>query len=243
VVRPVVGGAAVGDLDRLAAVHDQHVVGHVGDHAEVVGDDDDGRAELVLQPLDQVEDLGLHGHVQGGGRLVGDQHGRVERERHGDHRPLPHPARELVRVVVDAALGPRDADQAQQLDGAVARVLLGLLLVRQDHLGDLGAHLVERVQARERVLEDHRDLLAADLPDLVAVHLEQVVALEQGLPGDLPAAGQPHDRQAGHALAGAGLAHDAEGLAPVEGEVDAVHRLDDAVVGAEPDPQVLDFEQ
>ncbi len=43
---------------------------------------------------------------------------RVERERHRDHRPLSHPARELVRVVVDALLGLRDADAVEQLDRA-----------------------------------------------------------------------------------------------------------------------------
>ena len=60
-------------LDALAAVHDQDVVGQLGDDAEVVGDDDDRGAELLLQVADQVEDLRLHGDVERGGRLVGDQ--------------------------------------------------------------------------------------------------------------------------------------------------------------------------
>ena len=44
---------------------------------------------------------------------------------------------------------------------------------------------------------------------------------------------QAHDRQAGDALAAAGLADDAERLALLDREADAVDRLDDAVVGAE----------
>ena len=137
----------VADLDRLAGVHHQDLVGDIGDHAEVVGDHDDRRPQLVLEARQQVQDLGLHGDVEGGGRFVGDQDGRVERERHGDHRPLLHTPGELVRVVVHPPLRPGDADQLEQLDRAVAGVLLGDLLVGQDHLADLPAHLVVRVQA------------------------------------------------------------------------------------------------
>jgi hypothetical protein len=121
--------------------------------------------------------------------------------------------------------------------------LLGDLLVGQDHLGDLAPDLVVRVQAGQRVLEDHGDLLAADLAQLVGVQLEQVPALEQDLPGDPAAPGQAHDGQVGDALAGARLADDAEGLAGVEREVDPVDRLDDTVVGVEMDPEVPDLEQ
>ena len=64
-------------LDRAAGVHDQDVVGHLGDDAEVVGDHDDRRVELALEVLEQVEDLRLHGHVESGRRLVGDEQLRV----------------------------------------------------------------------------------------------------------------------------------------------------------------------
>ena len=56
---------------------------------------------LALQLGEQVHDLGLHGHVEGGGRLVGDEHLRVQRQRHRDHDALAHAAGELVRVVAD----------------------------------------------------------------------------------------------------------------------------------------------
>ncbi len=99
-------------------VHDDDVVGDLGDDAEVVGDHDDRAAELVLQALHQVEDLRLGGHVERRGRLVGDQQVGVVDERHRDHHALAHAARELVRVVVDALLGARDADRLQQLERA-----------------------------------------------------------------------------------------------------------------------------
>ena len=67
--------------------------------------------------LDHLEHLGLDGHVQRGGRLVGDQQLGVERHGHGDHRPLAHAAGELVRVVVDPAVRLRDAHQLEQFHG------------------------------------------------------------------------------------------------------------------------------
>ena len=96
------------------------LVGHLGDHAEVVGDHHDRRVELALQALDQLEDLRLDGHVERRRRLVGDQQLRVVDERHRDHRALAHAAGELVRVGVDAPARLGDADQPEHLDGAVA---------------------------------------------------------------------------------------------------------------------------
>src|SRR5690606_2432781 len=101
-----VGGSLVdvvhgGVLDDAPRVHDSDLVGHVGDDAEVVRDEDHGHVALALQLREQLHDLGLHGHVERGGRLVRDQHLGVERDRHGDHDALPHAAGELVRVVVD----------------------------------------------------------------------------------------------------------------------------------------------
>ena len=70
--------------------------------------------------LEQVEDLGLDRHVERGRRLVGDQQLRVAGERDGDHHALAHAAGELVRVVVEAPCGVRDADLLEQLDRALA---------------------------------------------------------------------------------------------------------------------------
>jgi hypothetical protein len=105
-------------LDDAAGVHHHHAVGDVGDHAHVVGDEDDRRVEVALEPADQLEDLGLDRDVERGGRLVGDQEVGVARERHRDHDPLTHAARELVRVVVDPLAGVRDPDRPEQVDRA-----------------------------------------------------------------------------------------------------------------------------
>ena len=104
-------------LHLAARVHHHHPVGVLGDHAHVVGDEDDRGAERVLQLAHQVEDLGLDGHVERRGRLVGDEHLGIARQRHGDHDALAHAARELVRIGVRAPLGLGNVDALQHLDG------------------------------------------------------------------------------------------------------------------------------
>ena len=168
-------------------------------------------------------------------------------ERHRDHRALAHPARELVRVVVDAALRVGDPDQPEQLDRAPSRAAcLGTSLVGLDRLDDLVADLVERVQRGQRVLEDHRDLVAAHARAARSVvELAQVAALEHDPARDprVRRPGQAQDRQVGDALAAARLADDAERLAVLDRERDAVDGLDDAVLGLEAGPEVVDLEQ
>ena len=77
-------------------------------------------ASLVGDQLtQQVEDLRLDRDVERRRRLVGDQQLRLARERHRDHRALAHPARELVRVVLEPRARARDADAVEQLDRAL----------------------------------------------------------------------------------------------------------------------------
>jgi len=79
-----------------------------------------------------------------------------------------------------------------------------------DLLGDLPAHLVQRVQAGQRVLEDDGDLRAADLLQLVRAQRQQVGAVEERLPGDLAAGREPEQGLGQDGLAAAGLTDDAQ---------------------------------
>jgi hypothetical protein len=201
---------------------------------------------LALQLREQVHDLGLDGHVEGRGGLVGDDHVRLQGQRHGDHDALAHTAGELVRVVVHPRRGGRDLHPVHQLDGLGLGLLLGEALVDAEHLAELVAHGEHRVQRAERVLEDHGDPPAADLAALLGGHLEHVLAAEEDLalrdPGRRHVE-DAHDRLRGHRLAGAGLAEHGEGLAGVDVVVDAVDGPYDTLAGGELDVQVTHFEQ
>ena len=52
----------------------------------------------VCSSFKQLEDLRLHGDVERGGRLVGDQQVGLIGERHRDHHALALAAGELVRI-------------------------------------------------------------------------------------------------------------------------------------------------
>ncbi len=225
-----VGGVLVdlgvpSDLHDPAQVHDADPVGDVPDHGQVVGDEDVGEVELRLEAVQQVDHLGLHRDVQRGHRLVGDDHLRAQRKPPCDADALALAAGELVRIAVDVLRV--EADHVQQLLDPAAAVALrchfGVDVVR---LPDDVPDRHTGVEGRVRVLEDHLDV-AADRLEGPAGQPGDVLALEQDGAGRraLQAAEQLRDRR----LAAARLPDDAEGLAPAEGEVDAVdglHRAD-----------------
>src|SRR3954449_3001034 len=105
------------------------------------------------------------------------------------------------------------------------------------------ADLVRRVECRQRILEDHRDLLAALAAHLLVVHVDQLFAVHLDRTLDLGGLGQQaHRGQECDRLAGAALTDDAEHLARADRHVDATYRLDRAAFGWKRDPQIAYFE-
>ena len=101
------------DLDDAPEVHHGDAVGDVADDGEVVGDEDVGEVELLLQLDEQVEHLRLDRDVERGDGLVGDDELRLQHERAGEPDALPLAAAELVRIAV-GRLG-RHADALEHL--------------------------------------------------------------------------------------------------------------------------------
>ena len=62
-----------GHFDGPTGVHHQGAVGELGDHPEVMGDDQHACAGDVPCRLQHLEDLRLHGDVKRGGRFVADE--------------------------------------------------------------------------------------------------------------------------------------------------------------------------
>ena len=139
---------------------------------------------LVDQRAEEAQDLRLHGDVQSRGRLVGDEQRRAERERDGDRDALVHPAAQLVRVRLEARLGGRDADLAQEPDRRRARLPAPGVPVGLEDLDDLVADREGGVEGRHRVLENGRDLSAEQGTLLLRGHRHEVAALEEDPPVD-----------------------------------------------------------
>ena len=233
-------------LDDVAGVHDVDAIGDAGHHPQVVGDHDDGHAKLVPEALDQIENLRLDGDVEGRGRLVGYEKLWLAAQRHRDHHPLTHAARELVRVVVDAVAGGRDTDQLQQLDGPPAGRRAVQPLVQLERFADLTANGQDRIQRGHRVLEDHGDVVATHLPHVVLFELEQVTSVEHDLARDDFAGwlrNQAHQRERAHALATPRFTDQAERFALAQRERHPVDGLDEPVGGRELGAEVAYLQQ
>ena len=238
-------------LNNAAGVHDDHIIRHFGDNAEVVRDEHDGGVDAILQVAQQVENLRLNGHIQRGGRLIGNDELGAARKRHGDHNALAHTAGELVREHLVDALAVGDADHLQQLDGALPDLLLvvALLVVQGDDLIDLIADTEDRIQRGHRLLEDHGDHVAAQVLHDNVGRLGHIVGLVAEVQADLAlhdlalrALQQLHNREAGDRLAAARFAHHADRLADRNAERDTVNRVDRADIGEEVGMQIFNFE-
>ncbi len=210
------------DLGHLAEVHHTDPVRDVPDDRQVVGDEEVGQVELVLQSLHQVDDLCLDGDVQGRHRLVADDDLGVQGQAAGDADALALTAGELVRIAVDVLRV--EADDVQELLHLAAPVALrGHLGVDVERLPDDVAHRHTGVQRGVGVLEHHLDV-PADRLQRAPGQLGDVLALVEDLAGGRLL--QHHQQLGDRGLAASGLAHYAERLALEEVEGDAVDRLD-----------------
>src|SRR6218665_77136 len=178
--------------------------------------------------------------AQGGGEKWG-----VGGEGQRNHHPLAHAAGELVRVMVDALRGCRDAGVLQQPDRTLAGLGGRYRQVGQNGFTQLAAHRVQRVQRGQRVLKDGADAAPANVAQLALAELVDALALQQDLARDDAARRlqQADDGRAGERLAGAGFPHHAQNLAGCDGKADVIERAQAAAPAGEFDHQVFDFQE
>src|SRR5215211_293436 len=196
-------------------------VGDLFDHGEVVGYEDVGEVEFLLQVLQKVDDLRLDRDVQSRDWLVADDQARVESDGPCHPDPLPLSARKLVGVAI-VVLGVQ-ADHLEKLlhpplalAGATAHV------VDPERLGDDVAYGHAGVQARIRVLEDDLHVPPhAEHP--LAVVTQYVLAVEDHLA--LRRFQKAQHEAVKRTLSAPRLPHEPERLPAAHREVDAIHSL------------------
>ena len=111
---------------------------------------------------------------------------------------------------------------------------------------DLVADAEDRIEGGTRFLKDIADQTAADVPQLGRAHLQDIAAFQQNLAACVNGGRtgqQPRDGEGGHALAGTALTHEAEGLARLQRERDAVHGAQGLGTAAKVNLQIANFEQ
>ena len=117
---------------------------------------------------------------------------------------------------------PRQGHGVQSADFPL---LLGQLFVNAQRLLHLFANAHGGVQTGHGLLENDGQVPALILPHLLPRQCQQVGALKHRAAAHrhLGAADETHQRMGGHGLARAGLAHDANHLAPVHVQIEPVH--------------------
>ena len=228
------------DLGDASRIHHRDAVAGLGDDAHVMRHQHHRGAVVAPQALDQRDDLRLHGHVERGGRLVGNDQFGLGADRKRDHDALAHAAGEFMRVGDDALFRGGNADLGEQVDGAFARGGFREAGMGADGLDDLVADFVERIEAGQRILKDHADPFAPDAADLLRRQMVDPRAQEMDLAArdaagriDQADHGKPGDR-----FAGAGFAHHPKHFALGDVEGDAVDRAQGVAAGDELHPQV-----
>ena len=86
----------------FSSIHYDDRVTYLGNHTEVVGNQDDCEPQCFLNLTQQFEHLCLDHNIQRSGRLVCEKQVRRTGEGHGNHGPLPHAARVLMWILVSA---------------------------------------------------------------------------------------------------------------------------------------------
>ena len=167
------------DLDQAAGVEHADLVAQPRDGAEVVADEQDGRAEAAAQVADEIEDGRLDGHVEASGRLVHDQQLRLGHQRHRDDDALLLAAGEFVRIARHHRRRVGHADFAEHGDRAIARAAPVGDAMQQRHFHQLFADVHDWVQARHGVLVDHRDAVSPHLGQGARVETCEVSAFEE----------------------------------------------------------------
>src|SRR5690606_28195558 len=185
---------------------------HLRDDAEVVRDEDERQVGLLLDLAQQAQVLRLYRDIERGGGLVGDDHFRLAGDRYRAHHALLHAAADLVRIVLDPALGgghPHVLEARDRPPYERLAVLAGVLIA--DRLDQLIADGEDGIERSLRILQDHRDAPAADLAHLLLALPEQLLTLEPDRSLD-DARRRPRlqlqQRQGRHRLARSRFAHD-----------------------------------
>ena len=85
-------------VDLAAVVQNGDRVRDLADHGEIVGNEQIGQIEGLLEFIEEPEDLRLNRDIEGGHCLVEHQHLWVENERPRDRDTLPLPSRQGSRL-------------------------------------------------------------------------------------------------------------------------------------------------
>lgn len=147
-----------------------------------------------------------------------------------------------MRVTAQRTPRITDADRVEQFLGP-RRGRRGGGPGRAQPLGEEVSDAAQRIDGGARVLEDHGDLTGPQRGQLRAAHGEYVPAGDPHLTGGERAGRQQAEHTAaGHRLAGAGLADQADGLSRSDPQADPVEDRTCGLTVGQPDAEPVDLQ-
>ena len=199
-------------FDGASGIHDDHVVANLRGQPQVVGDENDRGAVLALHVGDQPDDRRVHGDVERGGRLIGNDQARIAGERHRDEHALAHAAGQLMRISPKQFARLRQPRGVQHGERALAAIAAASTAEARKVFVELRADRQHRIERGHRRLRDEGDRASEQSAPLRRRHLQKVLALErQRACRDRKTRRQKlGDGASDHGLAGAGFADEAE---------------------------------
>ena len=153
-------------LDDFAVFHHEHPAGHLRHHGEVVADKNGGAAPPGFQLIEEAEDGGLHGHIEGARRFVGDEQRGVAGQRHCYHHPLNLSAGKLVRVGPVNALWFGKFCFFKKGKHLLFCLLFAHTVMQPDGFGHLFTTAENGIQRGHRFLKNHGYFTAPDFLEL-----------------------------------------------------------------------------
>ena len=165
-------------FDEAPGVENPHPGAHLGDHAEVVADEEHGRVELGLQTYNQIQYLRLDGRVESRRRLVEDEQCGIFGQRHRDHDALLHAARELMRKAPEHAVRVGDLHASEHLQRPVSGLLSARIADGED-LRELPSDAERRIEGGAGVLVHHRDGVGTEAAQVALPELPDVAAIDE----------------------------------------------------------------
>src|SRR3984893_19029669 len=128
-----------------------------------------------------------------------------------------------MRESGEPVAGIRNTDFLQKLDDACLDLFGPPGAMQLKYFAYLALDRMQGIERRHRLLEDHGDVGASDFAQPGLAVGQKILALEKNLAlNHGGAAEQTHDRESGHRFAGAGLADEAKGAAPLPPEGHAI---------------------
>ena len=190
-----------------------------------MGDVEHGHVVRLLQARQQIENLRLHGDIQGGGRFVGNQELGFGGDRHRNHRPLPLSAGKLEGIGKGFLLRLADAGFRQEFDRPRPCLFFVQTQMQGQHFGNLRADAHHGVKRGHRLLKHHAYFPPAQLlqgafglgQQIVAVEFQTTVKRHQRI--------QPHNALRQHGFTAAALADQCQFPAGLYGQADIVQDL------------------